>query len=332
MVRRSAFCTALVLLSATLAQAQRQPSQLPRQTTELVIKVTYENDRAVPEQVRIQLTNGSGIPVTETYTRGEGEARFQNIEPGTYRIRASGVDIEERMSDSSFVINPRELTHMEFFQVRRKPNGNPTSRDGSVSAAVLNIPTKAESEFDKGVVALKKQNLDEAEKRFVKAAEMYPKYAAAFNNLGVIAMQRGNPQEGKSFFSQAVKADEQYAPSYLNLAKSYIGVKEYPPAMQLLTKANSIEPNNLEVLALLTMLEYDSSQMSSALGHARKIHGMAGHEKFAFAHYIAGKALESQNQGQDALVEYRLFLKEAPQSPTAGKVQASIDAIEKQKR
>lgn len=332
MFRRSAACScALVVLLASLASAQRQ-SQTPRQTTELVIKVTYENDRAVPDQIRIQLTNGAGIPVTETFTRGEGEARFYNMEPGTYRIRATGTEIEERTSDSSFVINPREITHIEFFQVRRKSNGQATSTEGSISAAALNIPAKAESEFDKGVSALKKQNLDEAQKRFTRAVEVYPRYAAAFNNLGVIAMQRGNPDEGKSFFQQAMNADDQYAPPYLNLAKSHIGGKQYPEAMQLLTKANSLDPNNVEVLALLTMLEYDSSQLSNALSHARKLHTMPGHERFAFAHYIAGKALEAQSQSQDALVEYRIFLKESPQGPTAVKVQASIDAIERQNK
>lgn len=331
MFRRSAAYALVVLLGLLSASAQRR-SQIPRQNTELVIKVTYENDRAVADQIKIQLTTPAGVPMAETFTRGEGEARFYNMEPGTYRIRATGTDIEERTSDSSFVINPREITHIEFFQVRRKSNGQATSTEGSISAAALNIPAKAESEFDKGVSAMKKQNLDEAQKRFARAVEVYPRYAAAFNNLGVIAMQRGNAAEGKSFFQQAMNADDQYAPPYLNLAKSHIGGKQYPEAMQLLTKANSLDPNNVEVLALLTMLEYDSSQMSSALSHARKLHTMPGHEKFAFAHYIAGKALEAQSQSQDALVEYRIFLKESPQGPTAVKVQASIDAIEKRKQ
>lgn len=332
MVRRLLLSTAAVLFSLPLVYAQRQAPQMPRQGTELVIKVTYENDRAVAEQVRVQLTNGSGIPVTETYTRGEGEARFNNMEAGTYRIKVSGIDIEERASEGSFVINPRELTHIEFFQVRRKNTAPETSTQGSVSAAALNIPAKAESEFDKGVAALKKQDLEEAEKRFSRAAEYYPRYAAAFNNLGVIAMQRGNPAEGKTYFSQAVQADDQYAPSYLNLAKSYIGAKEYPQALQLLTKASSLEPGNLEVLALMTMLEYDSNQLVIALGHARQVHAISGHEKYAFAHFVAGRALEAQNLPQDALVEYRMFLKEAPQSATTAKAQAAIDAIEKNRK
>jgi tetratricopeptide (TPR) repeat protein len=331
MFRRLAIGTLTVLLSATLAAQRQTPSQ-PRQTTELVVKVMYENDRSVADQVRIQLTNGAGIPVAETFTRGEGEARFFNLEPGTYRLRATGTDIEERTSDQSFVINPRQLTHIEYFNVRKKTDGRQTSTQGSVSAAALQIPSKAESEFDKGVSALKKQNLDEAEKRFAKAAEIYPRYGAAFNNLGVIAMQRGNAEGGKDYFAQAVQADDQYAPGYLNLAKSHIAKKEYAPARQLLTKATSIDPGNLEVLALLTMLDYDASEMDLALGHARKIHTLPGHEKFAFAHFIAARALEAQKLAPDALVEYRLFLKEAPESPTAPKAKASIEALEKQSR
>jgi len=331
MVRRLALSIFAVLLATTLTLAQRT-GQTPRQTTELVVKVTYENDRAVADQVRIQLLNGSGIPVTETFTRGEGEARFFNIEPGTYRIKASGVDIEERSSEQSFVINPRELTHMEFFQVRLKEDRQQTSTQGSISAAMLNIPGKAESEFEKGVGALKKQEFDEAEKRFKRAIELYPRYAQAYINLGFIAMQHGQPDSAQSFFTQAVKADEQYAPSYVNLAKSFIGRKEYPPALELLTKASSLAPNNVEVLALLTMLEYESSQMVAAVDHARKVHALPSHEKFAFAHFIAGKALESQNLAPDAVAEYKLFLKEGAQGPTADKAKASIDALEKQKR
>jgi tetratricopeptide (TPR) repeat protein len=323
------FALSTLVLFATLAVAQRQN---PRQTTELIVKVTYENDRAVADQVRIQLTNGSGIPVTEVFTRGEGEARFLNIEPGTYRIRATGTDIEEKISESSFVINPRELTHMEFFTVRKRETGQSTSTQGSISAAALNVPAKAESEFEKGVAAMKKQNFDEARARFNRAVELYPRYAAAYNNLGVMAMQQGRLEEGQGFFEQAVKADEQSAPSYVNLAKSRLGQKRYGDAQDLLTKASSIDPANVEALALLSLLEFEAQQMPAALANARKVHQLPGHEKFAFAHYVAGRVLEAQSLPVEAVVEYRLFLKEAPESPTSAKARASIDAIEKQRK
>jgi len=331
MVRRIVLSTVLVLLASTLVLAQRQPNiQQPRVTTELVVKVTYEDDRPVGEQVRVQLSNSSGVPIAEMFTRGEGEARFTGIEPGSYRLRVSGLDIEERSSEYSFVIYPRQITHFEFMRVKRKPSREQAagSTQGHISAITLNIPPKAESEFDKGVSALLKQNHPEAQKRFLRALELYPRYAAAYNNLGVIAMQQGKRGEGTEFFRRAVQVDDEYAPPYLNLAKAVVADRGFAEAQQLLQKAATLEPTNIEVLAILSMVEHDLNDHTSALVNARKVHALAGHEKFAFAHFVAGKSLEAQNRRTEALVEYRLFLQEAPQSPSADRVRAAIAAIE----
>ncbi|HUS18497.1 MAG TPA: tetratricopeptide repeat protein [Terriglobales bacterium] len=317
----------LLLLVPCVAFAQRPGSQQPRTTTELVVRVTYEDDRVVGEQVRVQLSNSGGIPVAETFTRGEGEARFLNVEPGAYRLRVTGMDIDEKTSDYSFAISPREITHLEFIRVKRKVDPNQTSTQGTISAAALNVPNKAESEFDKGVGALRKKDLAEAQKRFTRALEIYPRYAAAYNNLGVIAMQQGRLDEGKGFFEQAVKVDDQYAPPYLNLAKA-VAATSYPEAERLLLKAASIDPTNVETIALLSMIEYETNQLPLALSNARKVHTMPDHERFAFAHYVAGRTLETQNLRQEAVAEYQLFLKEAPESPTAPKVRAFIAALQ----
>lgn len=328
MVRRIVLSTALVLLVSTPILAQRQPSA-PRQTTELVVKVTYDNDRGVADQVRIQLMNSAGVPIAETFTRGEGEARFLGIEAGSYRIKASSPEIEEKLSDYPFVINPRQLSHYEYFSVRRRASAQAqTSTQGTISAAALNIPSRAEAEFDRGVSALKKNDLGEAKKRFLKAADQYPRYAAALNNLGVIAMQEGDFQGGETFFRQAVKVDTEYAPPYLNLAKLSMSAKSYPQALELLNKATAIDPTNAEILALLSMLEYEANHFDRAVAHARKVHGLPDHGRFAFAHMIAGRSLEAQNRRQEALTEYRLFLQEAPQSPSAAQVRSALAAME----
>ncbi|HUR36380.1 MAG TPA: tetratricopeptide repeat protein [Terriglobales bacterium] len=331
MFRRTFLIAAIALLASTTVLAQRQQQTQPRVTTELVVRVTYEDDRAVVDQIRVQLSNSSGIPIAESFTRGEGEARFIGIEPGAYRLRVSGMEIEEKVSDYSFTINPREMNHMEFIRVRKRNTGQATSTQGHISAAALNVPPKAESEFDKGVAALRKQDNAQAQKRFNRALELYPRYAAAYNNLGVIAMQEGNPGLGKEFFEKAVKVDDQYAPPYLNLAK-VVATKDYNAAKGLLQKAASLDPSNVETIAILAMLEYETNQLPLALSNARRVHTMPDHERFAFAHYVAGRTLESQKLPREALVEYRIFLKEAPMSPSVPKVKGFIEAIEQQTR
>ncbi|MEO6119179.1 MAG: tetratricopeptide repeat protein [Terriglobales bacterium] len=328
MFRRIVFSSALVLFSAILAFPQGGQTRQPRVTTDLTVRVSYEDERAV-EQVRVQVTNSSGVPIAENFTRGEGEVRFSNMEPGSYRLRVTGMDIEEKTSDYAFTILPRQMTHTEFIRVRRKPNPNDqTSLQGSISAAALNIPSKAKSEFDKGVKALRKQDNEEALRRFTKAVELYPRYADAYNNLGVIAMQRGNKDEGLQWFRQAVEADDQYAPPYLNLAKAIVAKQEYAEAERLLLRATTLDPTNVEILAILAMIEYDSKNFPMALANGRKVHGLPNHEKFAFAHYIVGRVLEAQSQPQEAIAEYRLFLKEAPDSSSAASVRGYIAELE----
>lgn len=332
MFRCIVFSTAAALLSGTIVFAQGSQSGQQTVTTELVVKVTYENDRPVGDQVRVQLTSSSGVPLMDSYTSGESEVHFFGVQPGGYRLRITGLDIEDKFSDYSFSIQPREVTHMEFIRVRRKPEKDAqTSTQSSVSAAALNVPAKAGSEFDKGVKALNKKDPEEARRRFARAVELYPRYAAAFNNLGVISMQQGNTDEGLGFFRQAVLADEQYAPPYLNLAKAVFRKKDYVEAEQLLLKATSIDPTNVEMLAILAMIEFDSNKMPLALINARKAIGQPNHERFAYAHYIVGRVLESQHQTAEALAEYRLFLKEAPNDSSALDVRGFIAALE-QKR
>jgi tetratricopeptide (TPR) repeat protein len=297
-----------------------------RSGNDLVVKVTYTDGRAVVEQTRVQLLSTAGVPLAELATRGQGEVRFHGVGFGAFRIRVSGPDIEEKTSES-FNIDPRDNTHMEFLTVIRKP-GAVSLAQGSISAPQLNIPDRAASEFEKGLKALKKQDLDEAEKRFSRAAELYPQYAAAINHLGIIAMQRGQLREGQTLFLKALAVDPQYAASYLNLAKIRIGEKKYGEAAQLLSKAAALEPANGETLAVLTMAEYESNQLPDAVAHARQVHALSDHQKYAFTHFIAGKALEAQKQPNEALQEYRLFLKEAPESPTAAKAKAAIVNLE----
>ncbi len=227
------------------------------------------------------------------------------------------------------MVTDRDINHIEFLRIRRT---SPVTAPGLVSAAALKVPARAQAEFDKGVKALKKGSLEEAEKRFVRSTEYYPEFASAWNNLGVIAKERGQLPEARSFFARAVQADAQYAPSHLNLAKSFIAERDYRAALPLLARADAIEPNNAETLALLTMLEYDSDRSTAAIAHARKVHALPDHERFAFVHYIAGSALEAQGSVPEALAEYRAFLKESPASSSAPKVRAAIAALEKKTR
>ena len=327
----------LAFALTALASAQLQTPQsrssttnsVPTRQAEITVKVSWENDRPVSDGlVRIQLTNQMGVSIAETYVR-DGEARFPNISPGQYKFRATGIDIEETTSDYSFVIGQFDTVHMEFLRVKRKhpPAEEQSSNQGFVSAASLNIPEKARKEFDKGLNGLDKKDYPEAQKHFEKAVAIYPKYAAALNNLGYVAMLNGQNAEGEAFFEKAIAADDQYPGAYLNLARVRWGQSRFDDAEKLLVKDTSLDPQNVEAICLLANVAARKGKYDEAITLARKVHTMP-HEAFAVAHYIAGLSFQEKNQLNDAAVEFRQYLKEAPEGKSATNARTALANVE----
>jgi tetratricopeptide (TPR) repeat protein len=326
---RTCVVLTLVVLLLLPGWAQRRPGAVDQSSPkELSIRVTYESGEAVEFGIRVQLQNGTGTPVNDAYTDDRGTVRFV-VDAGQYRVRITGAAIEETNSDKSFYIDPRESMHSEYVSVRRKP-GAESSTQGHVSAAMLQIPDKARSEYEKGVKELTKKEYGKAREHLEKATTIYPKYAEAFNGLGVVAMNTGDILQGRILFDRAMEADPEYPGAYVNRAKIALHEKDLAKGEKLLNKAVMLDPLNPEAISLLSVFQLQLGQVEAAIASAERVHALP-HEKFAMVHAIAGNAYEQQRQIPDAIREYKLFLQEAPTSSTAPKVKVAIQTLEAKK-
>jgi outer membrane protein assembly factor BamD (BamD/ComL family) len=52
------------------------------------------------------------------------------------------------------------------------------------------------------------------------------------------------------------------------------------------------------------------------------------HEKFAMAHLVAAQAYTKKDRLDQAAEEYKLFLKESPDSPNAASARATLQSIQ----
>ena len=329
MTRRiaSLFVLLAVLVPPVLAQRTRPGTPSPGipDVIELRVRVVYPNDRSAPRLLRVQLLSGSGIPAAESYTDDLGSAEFR-VGPGTYRIRISGMDVEETTSDV-ISIYPRQGQHLEVLTVQRKPveGGGATSTAGTVSMVDLNVPRKAEKELEKGIRAAEDKSLQKAEEHFRKAIELHAGYATAHNHLGVVMMQTGRPAEGRAAFARAVELNDSYGSAHVNMAKVLFGEKNTQAAEEHLQKAAKTDPLNVEILTLLANAQLINGKYEDAAANARKVHQLP-HDQFAVVHYVAARALENAQQQTEAVVEYTMYLKEAPQGALAEQSRKRIDA------
>lgn len=318
-----------LLISSSVAFAQRRSGAMNNSGVDLSIRVLFENSRPAGEQLRVQLTNQMGVPLGEIYTDSRGEARFAGIRPGVYRAKISGMGILETTSDS-FVIDPLAMSSLQSVTVQRTPDALATEKTAAppISAAELNIPAKARREFDKGKELFDKGKIDEASKRFTKATEIYPQYAAAFDMLGVMA-SHSSPADAKTFFQQAIAADKSYVPAAAHLAKVYVSEKAFADAEPLLTRTLTISPQATEALFLLAYVQAKLNKFEEAIRTTDRLHQL-DHRDLALVHFVAAECYTSLKRPEDAVAQYEMYLKEAPLGPSVDIAKKNISVLQAQ--
>jgi len=88
----------------------------------------------------------------------------------------------------------------------------------TISITTAEAPKTAQKNFDKGVQAMRKGNLDDAEKRFVAATTEYPSYAVAWFALGRVQEQQNRVEDARKSYQAALEADKKYVSPYDELA------------------------------------------------------------------------------------------------------------------
>ncbi|HXE92123.1 MAG TPA: tetratricopeptide repeat protein [Terriglobales bacterium] len=333
MVRRVHTLCALFLLSPLFAWGQRTPSVEGTTFARVMVRVTYSDDRPAKMQLRVQLLTGSEQYTTEAFTDDQGQVEFSGVQPGTYRIRVSGMGIQETTT-GAFTISRSQNSHTEFVRVERAKNADGSlavPEEAMVSAADLNVPGKARKEYEKGGKAMEEGKWGEARARFEKAISLYPQYAAAHNDLGVVYMNTGERERGRAMFEKAIAINGRYARAHRNLGLLLFQEKRYAEAGTSFDKALATEPLDAQTLTMLAQVQLLLHKPEAAAATATKVHAVP-HEQFAACHLIAARAYEAMNKETDAMAEYTIFLRESPNNPNAPRVQAALDALKARTR
>ena len=322
--------TALLLfLACCAAVALGQSSD----RVDLRVKILYTNSRAVHNHTQVDLLNATGTLVKRTVTDDSGNAEFPQLEAGGYKIRVSDPAVEENMSDM-ITLRRFEYAHIEMITVKMKAEAEAEekqvrAKEAMISALELNVPSGARREFEKGAEALQENRLPDAEKRFLRAIDLYPNYAMAFNHLGVVYMLNGNQAKGREAFERAVALNDHYPSALLNLAKLRYQDGKMQEVEVLLRKATAVDPSSVEILAILSSAELQNGRLDDALANVTKLHAQP-HAQFAGIHYLAGQALEAKNRTNEAIAQYTIFLQEAPAGPTSTRAKAALGKLRAQ--
>jgi tetratricopeptide (TPR) repeat protein len=192
------------------------------------------------------------------------------------------------------------------------------------------VPRKARSDFEKGNVALKRGEFDKAKERYESALAAYPDFALAHHNLAVAALNLKDAQRARDEFQAAVKSDPQMTSAYQNLGVLEIQQQDLQAALEPLQTANRLNPADLKTLTLLAYCQALTNQLETAALTARRVHSFKDHAGYAYAHMIAGTALQTLGKRDEAIKEYKQFLAEDPGDPRTAAAKQQIQSLQAQ--
>lgn len=192
------------------------------------------------------------------------------------------------------------------------------------------VPKKARSDFEKGNAALKRAEFGKAKDEYESALAESPDFALAHHNLAVAALNLKDVQRAREEFQAAAKSDPQMTSAYQNLGVLEIQQQNLDAALGPLQTANRLDPTDLKTLTLLAYCQALTHQLEAAVLTARRVHSFEDHKGYAYAHMIAGTALQSLGRRDEAIHEYKQFLAEDPSDPRTAAAKQQIHSLQMQ--
>ncbi len=312
--------------------AQRNQQQNPSaRAVDLHVRLVTTEDGVLDRSILVELQNSFGVTLNQSMSGDRGQVDFLQLPAGTYRIYLRDEAVAEQ-PDVNIPLDPMEGSHTEIIRVKLKEDsGNEPAftrpSKATVSAAELKIPGNARKEFDKGNDLMQKNRLDEAAAHFEKAITLYSRYAAAYNNLGVIAIRAGDMAKARQQFTRALEADPNNSNAALNLARLVYPEHDWAKLDDLLHRGVSGDPGNVEALTMLTIADYNLKKFNDVIADTHRVHEL-DHAKFAVVHLLAARSYEALRNPREAMVEYKVFLKEDPTSNSAPEAQAALTRLQ----
>jgi tetratricopeptide (TPR) repeat protein len=179
--------------------------------------------------------------------------------------------------------SPRMLTTSEIearmadFLAQR---GRPEDAEDKLNEALMNEPSLAEAEQSLGFLLLRRDDLDEAQKHFERAAQMDPNDALNYYGQGLVALAQagkaGIPAGAAGPFEKSVSLNPDFAPAWNYLAMIYSQRNEtLQKALADARRAASLAPGESSYQSQLAALQDRVSHPEDARVAAARIQGTA---------------------------------------------------------
>jgi len=177
---------------------------------------------------------------------------------------------EKRVLEEGLAFGPNSKLFTGLGAIAVRENNIPDAEKQFTQAEQAD-PTNAEPHFSRGVMLAGMKKFDEALKEYETALLKDPQYAAVYNNIGSIKLQQGKTAEAEDAFRQAITINPTLVEGTYNLALLLETEKRQPEAIIQFERVVELEPGSIDARIELIPLYLQTGQTSQALQALKEV-------------------------------------------------------------
>jgi tetratricopeptide (TPR) repeat protein len=195
-----------------------------------------------------------------------------------------------------------------------------------VSVKALAIPGKARDEYRKALQELGRNRSEQAQAHLLRALEIAPAFAAAWNDLGAIAYRADDYTRAEECFREALAADPALFEARVNLGGVLLTRHKVAEAVEANVKAVKLRSNDALANSQLGLTYFEAGQMDLSEQYLERARSL---DPAHFSHpQLALAAIhERQQNPQQAARDLEDFLKYHPDWPNAALIRRRIGEL-----
>lgn len=198
-----------------------------------------------------------------------------------------------------------------------------------MSITRLEVPHKANEEYEKACSAIQHKKLAKAEEHLQKSVQLYPQYAAAWVLLGQVQELQHKTEDATESCSHAQKIDANYAPSYLCLAHLATAAQKWGQLQELTDHLLRLHPINASNAYYYNALAYLRLNRLSAAEESA-LHGVEDNKEHhqPQLHLLLAKIYEKQGNRDSEMAELHEYLKREPHAENSSEVSTLLQKMD----
>lgn len=273
-------------------------------------------------------------PITETFSRRDGQFVFSQLPTGDYAIETLETDRFDATltpvqlyPPNSNAPSPQNAIVVVDLTLK-PPAGKPAP--GVVAADVdIDVPKAAVKRYQGGMKFLSENDSEKARSEFKAAIELYPKYYAARLELGRELRLQKQFREAEEVLRQLVQVGPKHSEAHIELGIVLLSLGGRKEAADELRAAVRLEETSWAAHLYLgwALLETDGAQAEEHFKRALEL----DEQKSARAHLALARLAQERGQSRLAVEHLDAYVKIAPDANDADAARRLADSLRSQK-